>query len=41
MNQRNHGDLEEQRWAHYTEYIFYREPQFFLLGSSPIQSPRL
>uniref|UniRef100_A0A914YZ08 KCTD8/12/16 H1 domain-containing protein n=1 Tax=Panagrolaimus superbus TaxID=310955 RepID=A0A914YZ08_9BILA len=27
MNQRNSGDLEEQRWAHYTEYVFYREPQ--------------
>uniref|UniRef100_A0A915CPW9 Uncharacterized protein n=1 Tax=Ditylenchus dipsaci TaxID=166011 RepID=A0A915CPW9_9BILA len=45
MNQRNNGDLEEQRWAHYTEYVFYREPQYFLLGcpfasSSPIQSPR-
>ncbi|KAK0394292.1 hypothetical protein QR680_000670 [Steinernema hermaphroditum] len=27
MNQRNSGDYEEQRWAHYTEYVFYREPQ--------------
>ncbi|VDD92840.1 unnamed protein product [Enterobius vermicularis] len=26
MNQRNGGDFEEQRWAHYTELIFYREP---------------
>ncbi|KAI1728303.1 BTB/POZ domain-containing protein [Ditylenchus destructor] len=46
MNQRNSGDLEEQRWAHYTEYVFYREPQIFLLGCppnscSPIQSPRI
>uniref|UniRef100_A0A158R4F6 BTB_2 domain-containing protein n=1 Tax=Syphacia muris TaxID=451379 RepID=A0A158R4F6_9BILA len=24
MNQRNSGDYEEQRWAHYTELIFYR-----------------
>lgn len=22
---RNSGDLEEQRWAHYTEYVFYRD----------------
>jgi len=29
MNPRNSGDFEEQRWAHYTEYVFYREPQFF------------
>lgn len=26
MNHRNCGDYEEQRWAHYTEYVFYREP---------------
>ncbi|KAE9552018.1 hypothetical protein FO519_004781 [Halicephalobus sp. NKZ332] len=27
MNQRNSGDFEEQRWAHFTQLIFYREPQ--------------
>lgn len=27
MNHRNCGDYEEQRWAHYTEYVFFREPQ--------------
>ncbi|KJH44531.1 K+ channel tetramerization domain protein [Dictyocaulus viviparus] len=27
MNHRNCGDYEEQRWAHYTEYVFYREYQ--------------
>uniref|UniRef100_A0A1I7SSN7 KCTD8/12/16 H1 domain-containing protein n=1 Tax=Bursaphelenchus xylophilus TaxID=6326 RepID=A0A1I7SSN7_BURXY len=39
MNQRNSGDFEEQRWAHYTEYVFYREPQF-AFTSSPNTSPR-
>lgn len=37
--QRESGDFEEQRWAHYTEYVFYREPQFGLFAS-PEQSPR-
>ncbi|CAJ0565645.1 unnamed protein product, partial [Mesorhabditis spiculigera] len=27
MTLRNSGDYEEQRWAHYTEYVFYREPR--------------
>uniref|UniRef100_A0AC35U7E1 Protein-tyrosine-phosphatase n=1 Tax=Rhabditophanes sp. KR3021 TaxID=114890 RepID=A0AC35U7E1_9BILA len=26
VTKRNSGDFEEQRWAHYTEYVFYREP---------------
>uniref|UniRef100_A0A914H2L2 BTB domain-containing protein n=1 Tax=Globodera rostochiensis TaxID=31243 RepID=A0A914H2L2_GLORO len=38
-SQRESGDMEEQRWAHYTEYVFYREPQFALFNS-PDQSPR-
>uniref|UniRef100_A0A183DWR1 Methyltranfer_dom domain-containing protein n=1 Tax=Gongylonema pulchrum TaxID=637853 RepID=A0A183DWR1_9BILA len=25
ITQRNTGEFEEQRWAHYTEYVFYRE----------------
>uniref|UniRef100_A0A914WNQ1 KCTD8/12/16 H1 domain-containing protein n=1 Tax=Plectus sambesii TaxID=2011161 RepID=A0A914WNQ1_9BILA len=25
MNPRSSGDYEEQRWAHYTEFVFYRE----------------
>jgi hypothetical protein len=42
MNPRNSGDLEEQRWAHYTEYVFYREPQFNAFSQqSPAPSPRL
>lgn len=28
MHQRNSSEYEEQRWAHYTEYIFYREPMY-------------
>ncbi|TMS32208.1 hypothetical protein L596_000082 [Steinernema carpocapsae] len=40
MNQRNSGDYEEQRWAHYTEYVFYREPQVnavcTITGSHPL-----
>ncbi|CAI4222232.1 unnamed protein product [Auanema sp. JU1783] len=36
MNHRNCGDYEEQRWAHYTEYVFYREP----IGTSLLSSPR-
>ncbi|KAL3078938.1 hypothetical protein niasHS_014720 [Heterodera schachtii] len=38
-SQRESGDMEEQRWAHYTEYVFYREPQFAVFNS-PDQSPR-
>lgn len=38
--QRESGDMEEQRWAHYTEYVFYREPQFGLF-TSPEISPRI
>uniref|UniRef100_A0A915N924 Potassium channel tetramerisation-type BTB domain-containing protein n=1 Tax=Meloidogyne javanica TaxID=6303 RepID=A0A915N924_MELJA len=38
--QRESGDMEEQRWAHYTEYVFYREPQFGLF-TSPDISPRI
>ncbi|CAJ0959825.1 unnamed protein product, partial [Mesorhabditis belari] len=33
MTLRNSGDYEEQRWAHYTEYVFYREPR--MPGDSP------
>lgn len=41
MNPRNSGDLEEQRWAHYTEYIFYREPQLNpFRENSPAPTPR-
>ncbi|ETN74597.1 K+ channel tetramerization domain protein [Necator americanus] len=35
MNHRNCGDFEEQRWAHYTEYVFYRENQGGTLTPSP------
>nr|CDJ84601.1 Potassium channel domain containing protein [Haemonchus contortus] len=35
MNHRNCGDYEEQRWAHYTEYVFYRESQGGILTPSP------
>ncbi|CAD6192507.1 unnamed protein product [Caenorhabditis auriculariae] len=35
MNYRNCGDFEEQRWAHYTEYVFFREPQSGFLTPSP------
>ncbi|WKX94399.1 hypothetical protein Q1695_011561 [Nippostrongylus brasiliensis] len=35
MNHRNCGDYEEQRWAHYTEYVFYRESQGGTLTPSP------
>ncbi|CAI5443670.1 unnamed protein product [Caenorhabditis angaria] len=35
MNQRNCGDYEEQRWAHYTEYVFFREPQSGYITPSP------
>ncbi|KAF7623358.1 BTB_2 domain-containing protein [Meloidogyne graminicola] len=39
-SQRESGDMEENRWAHYTEYVFYREPQFGLF-TSPDISPRI
>ncbi|KAI6193538.1 hypothetical protein M3Y96_01028800 [Aphelenchoides besseyi] len=39
MAQRSSGDFEEQRWAHYTEYVFYREPQV-CPSISPLTSPR-
>ncbi|CAJ0608104.1 unnamed protein product [Cylicocyclus nassatus] len=35
MNHRNCGDYEEQRWAHYTEYVFYRENQGGVMTPSP------
>lgn len=36
MNHRNSGDHEEQRWAHYTEYVFYREP---VASGQPVAGP--
>uniref|UniRef100_F1L668 BTB/POZ domain-containing protein KCTD16 n=1 Tax=Ascaris suum TaxID=6253 RepID=F1L668_ASCSU len=38
MNQRNSADYEEQRWAHYTEYVFYREPSFPAMITLPATS---
>ncbi|PAV87384.1 hypothetical protein WR25_07081 [Diploscapter pachys] len=35
INHRNCGDYEEQRWAHYTEYVFFREPQTGFCTPSP------
>uniref|UniRef100_A0A0K0D942 BTB_2 domain-containing protein n=1 Tax=Angiostrongylus cantonensis TaxID=6313 RepID=A0A0K0D942_ANGCA len=35
VNYRNCGDYEEQRWAHYTEFVFYREGQIGTLTPSP------
>ncbi|CAB3404643.1 unnamed protein product [Caenorhabditis bovis] len=35
MTHRNCGDYEEQRWAHYTEYVFFREPQSGYITPSP------
>ncbi|VDN04582.1 unnamed protein product [Thelazia callipaeda] len=37
INQRNTGDLEEQRWANYTEYIFFKKA-ICPSGISPLAS---
>lgn len=42
MALRNSGDYEEQRWAHYTEYVFYREPKYVSSGGAVLgDSPRV